>query len=107
MLELLSGFPLWFPYKSRVKILNNNYRTTTTANNNENNNKKYKHCWMRSGGIFASHNQTKEKILNKQFCAATSILLSSTGRFIASPFLRSTNSDLNQSFCSSAILKFL
>ena len=46
------------------------------------------------------------KMLNKQFCAATSMLLSSTGRFKASPFLRVTNSDLNQGFCASAILKF-
>ena len=38
---------------------------------------------------------------------ATSIVLSSTGRFIASPFFSSTNSLLNQGFCFSASKKFL
>ena len=46
------------------------------------------------------------KILNKQFCAATSTELSSIGKFKASPLRRLTKSDLNQGFRSSASLKF-
>ena len=56
--------------------------------------------------VNAVFRSSSRKILNKQFCAAISILLSSTGKLNASPFLNSINSRLNHGFSFSASIKF-